>query len=82
MFLLADDEGDETSQDSSWANQPVEDGMKINVVEIMRGELIAEIRPPPRFSKATMKGLSYIYYDERRHEVYTGHADGSIHLWY
>ena len=82
LFLLADDEGEETSPDSSWPNEPADEGMKINVVEIMRGQLIAEIRPPPQFSKATMKGVSYIYYDERHHELYTGHADGTIHLWY
>ena len=85
---MAAENQEEESLDGSWpGHSPVpkereELSMKINVIEIQRGQLIAVIRAPTDFLKASMRTISYIYYDERQHEVYTGHQDGSIHLWY
>ncbi|CDW78445.1 UNKNOWN [Stylonychia lemnae] len=63
----------------------------INVIDIQKGKLISEIRAstskknnlklsPKKFEKL-MNTITYVFYDELRHEVITGHESGSVVIW-
>lgn len=63
----------------------------INVIDIQKGKLISEIRVctgkknslklPQKKMEKIMNTITYVFYDEKRHEIVTGHENGSIVLW-
>lgn len=66
--------------------------MIINVIDIQKGKLIAEINAnvdkmknnlkiSPKKMEKLMNEISYVYYDEIRHEIISGHESGSIVIW-
>ncbi len=63
----------------------------INVIDIQKGKLVSEIRVgtgkrnslklPQKKMEKIMNTITYVFYDELRHEIVTGHESGSIVLW-
>lgn len=64
----------------------------INVIDIQKGRLIAEIRAgvnkknqhikmQSRKYERLVNQITYVFYDEQRHEVVTGHENGSVIIW-
>ena len=70
---------------------PRSNNVTINVLDIQRGKVIAELRPMERTSlksqiapkklEKLMNSISYIHFDEARNEIITGHENGSVVLW-
>lgn len=69
--------------------------MVINVIDIQKGKLIAEVRTsssskghqrnnlkiPAKKMEKLMNTITYVFYDEVRHEIVTGHESGSVVIW-
>eukprot|EP00347_Sterkiella_histriomuscorum_P015915 403355201 len=63
----------------------------ISVIDIQKGRLVSEIRVEtgkknslklnPKKMEKLMNIVTYVFYDEIRHEIITGHESGSIVLW-
>jgi hypothetical protein len=64
----------------------------INVIDVQKGRLVAEIRAnlnkknphikmPSKKLERLMNQITYVYYDELRHEIVTGHENGSVIIW-
>ena len=57
-------------------------GGAINVSSILSGKLLARIKPKAKSNGVdAVHGITALFYDEERNEIYTGNRSGVVHVW-